>query len=69
MFIGALANPNAYSGLEDYGGIFLYNIACTGNESMLIDCISSSNNIDVHNCQHYNDTSVMCQSNKYYTSM
>ena len=60
--IGALAYTNAYFG-QGYGRIFLDNVACSGTESRLIDCISSSN-IGVHNCQHDDDAGVKCGGNE-----
>ena len=59
MSSGAVAYSSAYYG-QGYGAIFLDNVACSGTETMLIDCISSSN-IGIHNCQHYADAGVKCQ--------
>ena len=58
IFVGVQAYSYAYYG-QGYGGIFLDNVACSGTESMLTDCISSSH-IGVHNCQHYADAGVKC---------
>ena len=60
--VGALAYTNAYFG-RGYGGIFLDNVACSGTESRLMDCISSSR-IGVHNCRHYDDAGVKCGGNE-----
>ena len=42
-----------------YGGIFLDNLHCTGDESRLIDC--RHNGIGVHNCDHTDDAGVRCR--------
>ena len=62
VFVGVQAYSRAYYG-RGYGGIFLDNVACSGTESRLIDCVSSSN-IGVHNCQHNDDAGVKCQGNE-----
>ena len=62
VFVGALAYSYAYYG-RGYGGIFLDNVACSGIETMLMDCISRSH-IGVHNCQHDDDAGVRCQGNE-----
>ena len=59
VFVGAQAYSYAYYG-QGYGGIFLDNVACSGTESRLMDCVSSTN-IGAHNCQHDDDAGVRCQ--------
>ena len=57
--VDAVAYSFAYFG-QGYGGIFLDNVACSGTDNMLVDCIRSSS-IGVHNCQHNDDAGVSCQ--------
>lgn len=40
------------------GGIFLQNLACSGDELMLINC--SHSGIGVHSCSHSEDAGVVC---------
>ena len=40
------------------GQIWLDNVACTGNESRLIDC--PANPPGLHNCHHVEDAGVRC---------
>ena len=40
------------------GQIWLDNVACTGNESRLIDC--PANPPGLHNCYHVEDAGVRC---------
>ena len=44
------------------GGIFLQNLACSGNELMLINC--SHSGIGVHSCSHSEDAGVICLGGK-----
>ena len=39
-------------------GILLENLACRGNEDMLINC--SHSGFGVHRCSHYGDAGVVC---------
>ena len=59
IILGVQAFPIAYFPHEYYGGVLLDNVACSGNESMLISCVSRSS-IGVHNCQHHSDARVIC---------
>ena len=40
------------------GGILLENLACSGDEDMLINC--SHSGIGVHTCRHHQDAGVAC---------
>ena len=44
------------------GGIFLQNLACSGDELMLINC--SHSGIGVHSCSHSEDAGVVCLDGK-----
>ena len=56
----------SYSG-QGYNGIFLQNLACSGDELMLINC--SHSGIGVHSCSHSQDAGVVCLGGKllYHT--
>ena len=54
---GAVAYGSAYFGFGS-GPIVLDNVACTGNESSLFDCVYSP----THNCVHFEDAGVSCGS-------
>ena len=55
IFTGAVAYRSAYFGLGS-DPIVLNNVACTGNESSLFDCVYSP----AHNCVHFEDAGVSC---------
>ena len=55
---GAIARSGAYFG-RGTGAILLDQVACTGNETRLVDC--HSNPIGVHDCSHYEDAGVTCR--------
>ena len=56
-YLGAIAYRNAHFGVGN-GPILFDNVFCTGNESSLSDCPHSSE----HNCNHFEDASVVCGS-------
>ena len=53
----AVAYSRAFFG-QGTGHIWLDNVQCTGSENELLNC--SHNGIDVHNCDHEEDASVLC---------
>ena len=55
---GAIARLHAYFG-RGTGAILLDNVACTGTETRLVNCLS--NPLGVHNCAHSEDAGVTCQ--------
>ena len=45
------------------GPITLDNVVCSGGESNLLSC--QHNPVFEHNCQHYEDVAVICESKSY----
>ena len=54
----AIAVSRAHYG-EGSGPIFLDNVACSGREERLTDCVH--NGLLEHNCGHHEDAGVYCQ--------
>jgi len=56
---GAVARSRAFFG-QGTGAILLDQVGCTGTEARLVDC--TSNPLGVHDCSHFEDAGVTCQS-------
>ena len=65
MFTGAVhfRYGSSYFG-QGSGGVFLQNLACSGDELMLINC--SHPGIGVHSCSHSEDAGVVCLEGKLF---
>lgn len=59
--VAEMAATNAQFG-QGTGDILLDNLACTGTESRLIDCVH--NGVGIENCNHFEDAGVICQSKR-----
>ena len=59
---GGTAHGSAYFGIGT-GPIFLDDVACTLNDSQLLEC--SSRPILEHNCEHHADSGVECEGMFY----
>ena len=48
------------------GSVFIDNVACSGEEETLDDCVH--NHVGVHNCplDHSHDAGVFCDPSKHY---
>ena len=57
---GAISTGVDRFGIGD-GLILLDNLLCTGNENRLLEC--PANDPGLHNCQHNEDSGVICQGN------
>ena len=61
--IGAVALTSGFT--NGAGQIWLDNVQCGGNESMLVNC--SRSGFGQHNCVHSEDAGVRCQPSKQQT--
>ena len=63
LIIGAVhfSYGSSYFG-QGSGGIYLHNLACSGDELMLINCPNSG--IGAHSCSHSEDAGVVCLGGK-----
>ena len=59
MHAGGVSYKRAFFG-QGVGPIQLDDIRCIGNETRLLDCP----HITAHNCDHYEDAGVACNSGK-----
>ena len=59
IFLDAVPFRNALFG-EGEGDILLDNLLCRGNETSLLECLTSIGDIGVHNCNHSEDAGVKC---------
>ena len=56
---GAIARSQAFFG-QGTGAILLDQVGCNGTETRLVDC--TSNPLGIHDCSHFEDAGVTCQS-------
>ena len=56
ILVGSIAYSSAYFG-QGSGPIVMDNLACTGNENAITDCLYDP---DVSDCSHFEDAGVVC---------
>ena len=60
LFTDSIPTHNALFG-EGIGSILLDNLMCNGSENTLLDCLTSDDYIELHNCDHSEDAGVRCE--------
>ena len=64
--VATVLSYNARFG-QGEGPIHLDNVQCTGEEESLLDC--HHRGIGIHDCQHYEDASVICYTSELNVSL
>ena len=52
--------PDSFGTAPSSTSILLDEVMCTGDESVLVDCIHSP--VGIHNCAHNEDVNLRCES-------
>ena len=63
----ALSAPRRAAFGAGSGPIWLYGVACSGNESSIFNCTQMGSG--VRYCGHYQDASAVCYKGKYYMQL